>query len=153
MKKIISILVIITFFFLPSSEINGFGNSNEMSRNLMYAEPSSEGSAYDEVENRLIQSVPELSEYRDYISEKSGGSAYQIIQVFPESKVDFSDGKDADGFFFVYVGEQWEDHRANWDWFCVSKDLKEVLWYCLPENKTLSLEEWRNSAYYRVITK
>ena len=57
-------------------------------------------------------------------------------------------------YYLVYVGESHEDHNANWDWFYVSEDFDEVLWYDVvmgedSEYPVLYLDEWRRSERYR----
>lgn len=99
-----------------------------------------------EIEEYLLAEVPELNEYKKYISEKSDYEAAMIMKVTlkPQKIKSFSEM-----YYAVYVGEQWETHAVNWDWFYVSSDLENILWYLLPEDLFLTLDEWRSSTYYR----
>ena len=121
------------------------GDSNESSLNIM--------KNMIKAEQYVDQEVYELVAYSSYITKKSNGKAYLIVEC---------DGRatDVNGivtndellgeYYSVYVGEQWEDHRTNWDWFFVNKDFDEILWYYLPESEVYTLSEWRNSSlYYR----
>lgn len=49
----------------------------------------------------------------------------------------------------IYVGEEWEDHRINWDWFWVKEDLSEIYYYDIVDGDYWTLEEWRASERYR----
>ena len=102
------------------------------------------------------QEVPELEAYSMHISERSNGKAYLIVECDGRAEnvngivaTDELSGK----YYSVYVGEQWEDHKVNWDWFFVSEDFDEILWYYLPESEVYTLSEWRNSSHYRQLGK
>lgn len=103
-------------------------------------------SAAINVEEFLLSEVPEMKEYDIYISEKSDNEACLLVEaVLEPRKIEgFSET-----YYAVYVGEQWETHAVNWDWFYVSSDLENILWYLLPEDFFMTLDEWRNSTYYR----
>lgn len=98
------------------------------------------------IEEYLLEEVSELNDYKAYISEKSNYEAAMIIDVvLKQQKIkDFSEI-----YYAVYVGEQWETYQVNWDWFYVSEDLDHIFWYSLAEDEFLTLDEWRNSGYYR----
>lgn len=97
----------------------------------------------------FCQSVPELQKYSDYIIEQSTGEADLVIEVYETPKqITCRDGSKRN-FYAVYVGEQWSDHRANWDWFYIEMDSKEVLWYNMIDDVYCTLDEWRDSEYYR----
>jgi hypothetical protein len=94
----------------------------------------------------VSQEVPELDAFADWIDEKSEGKAHLTMR---------SDGiaTDVMGNFpglyhMVYVGEQHEDHSANWAWFLVNEDIDEVFWYDVVECEIFSLEEWRGHPRY-----
>ena len=101
----------------------------------------------DEVEEYFAANVPELKKYEAYIERESEGEArltYHVCTVeggIPCAEDDFG--------YLVYVGEQWSDHRVNWDWFFVNADLSEVFYYNIVECEYLTLEEWRASERYR----
>lgn len=110
-----------------------------------YQQESKEDMVYD----YLFELVPELHNYADYILEQSDGKAHLTIQVF-ETPREIEDDIGRNGnYYAVYVGEQRENSRVNWDWFYVEIDLGEVLWYNLPEDVYYTLDEWRQSEYYR----
>ena len=81
--------------------------------------------------------------------EWSRGQAFFIAEAGSGLEEICIDGTAAGRYYFVYVGEQWEDHRVNWDWFLVSENMDEVLWYDIREEKYLTLDEWRASDSYR----
>lgn len=93
--------------------------------------------------------MPELKAYKAWIHEKSRGQAFFIAEAGSGLEEICIDGTAAGRYYFVYVGEQWEDHRVNWDWFLVSENMDEVLWYDIREGKYLTLDEWRASDSYR----
>ena len=100
----------------------------------------------NQIEEYLGTSVPELIDYKQFIEKQSNGEAYLIVET------DFSLLKIGDRRFYpVYVGEQWDDHRVNWEWFYVSEQMDEILWYDLVDDEYYSLEEWRNSKEYRTL--
>lgn len=102
------------------------------------------------VSGYLYDNVPELLNYDKYISEKSNGKAYLTVLPCTElEEVIKIDGTNMGGYYMVYVGEQWEDHRANWDWFAVSEDMDNILWVDIVEINYYTLEEWRASSSYR----
>ena len=102
------------------------------------------------VSGYLYDNVPELLDYDKYISEKSNGKAYLTVLPCTElEEVIKIDGTNMGGYYMVYVGEQWEDHRANWDWFAVSEDMDNILWVDIVEINYYTLEEWRASSSYR----
>jgi hypothetical protein len=104
----------------------------------------------------VCQQVPELAAYDQHISENSDGKAFLIVNCKGRAKdlsgivanIDLSGS-----YYMVYVGEQWEDHRVNWDWFFVSEDFSEVLWYYLPESEVYTLDDWRNNSHYRTLSE
>ena len=59
------------------------------------------------------------------------------------------DNMDFGKYYAVYVGEQWDDHCVNWDWFYVSETFDEVLWGYMIDWQIYTLSEWRISPYYR----
>lgn len=101
-------------------------------------------------EDYLIQEVPELEKISVYVEEKSGGKAVLIVDSSIYSVKVYKNGNELmDNYYIVYVGEQWEDHRANWYYFYVSENIDEVLWYDIVECEVYSLEEWRSSSGYK----
>lgn len=102
-----------------------------------------------EIEEYLKKQVPELEKYAAWIQEQSQGKADIVINVM-FYKEQISKGESNDGYYFVYVGEQWQDHRVNWDWFCVNENMNEILWYDLADGEGyLALDAWRASDGYR----
>lgn len=92
------------------------------------------------IDQYLRKEVPELSTYEEYIKQNSNGKASLIIETYRVYE---------DGFFLIYVGEQWEDHRANWDYFLVNFKKDRIFFFDMTEDVRLTLEEWRESPYYR----
>ena len=101
----------------------------------------------DALETYFVANVPELKKYEEYIERDSEGKAsliYHICAVeggIPGAEDDFG--------YMVYVGEQWDDHSVNWDWFFVKADLSEVFYYDIEECEYWTVEEWRASGRYR----
>ncbi|MBD5550549.1 MAG: hypothetical protein HDQ96_05140 [Lachnospiraceae bacterium] len=104
-----------------------------------------------QAERYLEQEIPELVEYDRFISKKTEGKAFLIIETVDiEADELYGNNHEFIGnYYMVYVGEQWEDHRANWYWFHVREDLKEILWCEITECEFYSLEEWRASLEYK----
>ena len=102
-----------------------------------------------EIELCLYANVPELKAYETWICEKRQGKASFITETKSGPEEIYIDGNVAGRYYFIYVGEQWDDHNVNWDWFLVSENMDEVLWYDLIEGKYQPLEEWRASDNYR----
>lgn len=98
------------------------------------------------IEEYLETSVPELINYKQFIEKQSNGKAHLIVET-DISLLKIEEKK----FYPVYVGEQWDDHRVNWEWFYVSEQMDEILWYDLINDEFYSLEEWRNSKEYRTV--
>lgn len=104
-------------------------------------------------ENYVEQEVPELDAYDTHITEKSNGKAYLIVECDgrAEDVNDIVVNDELSGkYYSVYVGEQWKDHKVNWDWFFVSEDFDEILWYYLPESEVYTLFQWRDSNQYEL---
>lgn len=115
---------------------------------------------FDKVMQCLDEQVPEIfGEWADYVEEKTGGEAHMMAMVrgghFPDAVYrDYEETEYLGEYYLVYVGESYEDHTANWDWFYVSEDFDEVLWYDVvmgedSEYPVLYLDEWRRSERYR----
>lgn len=99
-----------------------------------------------QIEEYLEASVSELENYKRFIECHSNGESHLIVEArFSLLNIG---GKE---FYPVYVGEQWEDHRVNWEWFYVSEQMDEILWYDILDDDFYTLEEWRNSKQYREI--
>lgn len=101
----------------------------------------------DAVETYFVANVPELKKYREYIERESEGEAsltYHVCAV--EGGIP---GAEDNYGYLVYVGEQWEDHRANWDWFLVKVDLSKIYYYDIVAGDYWTLEGWRASERYR----
>lgn len=120
--------------------------------------PLMSGEEFDKIMSCLDEQVPEIwNEWADYIDDRSGGEARLLIRMaqeyVPEDVYrDYEETEYLGKYYLVYVGETWEDHSVNWDYFYVSDDFDEVLWYDKLENSeypVLYLDEWRNSYYYR----
>ncbi len=92
----------------------------------------------------------ELAVYSRFISKKTEGKAFLIVEAKIEAEELYGNDHEFLGnYYLIYVGEKWEDHRANWYWFHVREDLKEILWCEIVECEYYSLEEWRDSLQYR----
>lgn len=118
----------------------------EQNKDEFHTEAKSENLSENQIEEYLETSVPELIDYKQFIEKQSNGEAHLIVES------DFSLLKIGDRRFYpVYVGEQWDDHRVNWEWFYVSGQMDEILWYDLVDDEYYSLEEWRNSKEYRTL--
>ena len=103
-----------------------------------------------EAERYLEQEVPELAVYDHFINVQSEGKAYLVVDTDIRADELYGNNQEFLGnYYTIYVGEKWEDHRANWYWFHVREDLKEILWCEIVECEYYSLEEWRDSLQYR----
>ena len=111
------------------------------------------GDIVSKIGDCLSEQVPEIDEeWYEYVWKKTNGKAHLYCRF--DSRVDdvYRDGKGSEylgKYYAVYVGEMWDDHSANWDWFYVSEDFKEVLWCEIVECKYYSLEDWRASLRYK----
>ena len=100
-----------------------------------------------EIEQYFVEMIPELELYARYIERESEGKACLTYHVC-QSGEDILGAWDVDGYY-IYVGEEWEDHRINWDWFWVKEDLSEIYYYDIVDGDYWTLEEWRASERYR----
>ena len=104
---------------------------------------------YMEIADFVWDNIPELKNYAEYVEEKSEGHAAFVVDPNYELKELYVDGEFRGNYYYVYTGEVWEDHRVNWDWFLVSEDFDEILWWDIVEIEYLTLDEWRQSPSYR----
>ena len=103
-----------------------------------------------EAERYLEQEVPELAVYDHFINVQSEGKAYLVVDTDIRADELYGNNQEFLGnYYTIYVGEKWEDHMANWYWFHVREDLKEILWCEIVECEYYSLEEWRDSLEYK----
>lgn len=104
------------------------------------------------IEKVLLEKVPELYAYEEYIQKESSGQAGLCIQIYELTEVTddrfLKEGK----YYPIYVGEGWEKYNVNWDWFYVNQDLETIYWYDIVEGMFYSLDEWRISDKYRKLT-
>ena len=101
-------------------------------------------------EEYLEQEIQELDDYEYYINKKSEGQAFLIVESDPDLMELYGEDKKLLGYYYlIYVGEQWEDHRVNWDWFYVREDLEEILWCEIVDGTLYSMEDWRESLQYK----
>ena len=118
----------------------------EQNTDEFHTEAKSENLSENQIEEYLETFVPELIDYKQFIEKRSSGKAHLIAET------DFSLLKIGEKQFYpVYIGEQWDNHRVNWEWFYVSEQMDEILWYDLVNDEFYSLEEWRNSKEYRTL--
>lgn len=118
----------------------------EQNTDEFHTEAKSESLSENQIEEYLETSVPELMNYKQFIEKQSIGKAHLIVET------DFSLLKIGEKPFYpVYIGEQWDDHRVNWEWFYVSEQMDEILWYDLVNDEFYPLEEWRDSKEYRTL--
>ena len=104
---------------------------------------------YAAIVNFMRENIPELKRYAEFVEQKSEGNATFIIDPDFTTEELYADGEFRGNYYYVYTGEVWEDHRVNWDWFLVSEDLDEILWWDIVEIEYLTLAEWRQSSSYR----
>ncbi len=103
----------------------------------------------ENLQDILLKNVWEIGLYEKYISEISGGKSHLVIQIYEEVEMSAIDLGGKEKYYPIYVGEQWKDHRANWEWFYIHEDLNVIYWYDLVDDTLIPLEEWRNSDKYR----
>lgn len=120
------------------------------------------GEEFGKITECLDEQVPEIwNEWADYIEEQSGGEAHLMerMEYVPDDVYrDYEETEYLGKYYLVYVGEIWEDHSAIWEYFYVSEDFSEVLWYDIVAGKdseypVLYLDEWRNSDFYPKLDK
>lgn len=87
----------------------------------------------------VYQNVPELSRYGEEISKKSNGEACLTLFI----------SNFENGYYVVYVGEDWPDHTVNWDYFYVDEKMTQILYSNMITGDLLTLSEWRDSSRYR----
>ena len=104
---------------------------------------------YMEIADFVWDNIPELKNYAEYVEEKSEGHAVFVVDPNYELKELYVDNEFRGNYYYVYTGEVWEDHRVNWDWFLVSENFDEILWWDIVEIEYLTLDEWRQSPSYR----
>ena len=104
---------------------------------------------YAAIVNFMRENIPELKRYAEFVEQKSEGNATFIIDPDFTTEELYADGEFRGNYYYVYTGEVWEDHRVNWDWFLVSEDFDEILWWDIVEIEYLTLAEWRQSSSYR----
>ena len=143
MRKIgIALLAILVFL------IWGCGKENAppaiQREDCSYNAVSQEG----KVEKYLLESVPEISDYATYIEKESDGEARLYIQIYEKEEVSINGLESTINCYPVYVGEKWDTHTANWEWFYVSENLDAVYWYDVVDAGVYSLEDWRNGDGY-----
>ncbi len=107
------------------------------------------GSAYDSVQKYVVEMVPEVEYYEKHIKEYSQGEARLWMHVYEIVSLTINDTEKS--YYPVYVGEEWDDHSVNWEWFYVSEDMTEIYWYDLLEDELRTIEAWRMSEQYRVL--
>ena len=112
---------------------------------------------FEKIMQCLWEQVPEISNWSDYVADKSEGKAHIGAQLWDFSLDDvYRDYEKTEflgKYYLVYVGEQWEDHRVLWAYFYVNDNFDEVLWYDIvmgedSEYPVLYLDEWRDSDFY-----
>ena len=118
---------------------------------------------FDRITKCLDEQVPEIgNEWSDYVKDVSEGGAYlyeRMAGYSPEDVYrDYEKTEYLGKYYLVYVGEMWEDHSVNWEYFYVSENFDEVLWYdhiarLDNEYPVLYLDEWRNSDFYPALGK
>lgn len=120
----------------------------EYAQNEIESENNLEWVSFSSIEKYVREKIPELTCYEQYIMQSSDGEAYMIIDNFG-----FLDGfierKEDENYYLIYIGEKWSNHTANWDYFLVTEDLNQIYFFDMTENVVLTLEEWRESDYYR----
>lgn len=114
---------------------------------------------FDQIMKCLDEQVPEIfDEWNDYVVEKSEGKAHMMEMMAGGYELedvyrDYAKTEYLGKYYCVYVGESWDDHCVNWEYFYVSEDFDEVLWYdFIPlmdsDYCVFYLDEWRNSEWY-----
>lgn len=93
----------------------------------------------EKVLSYIYQNVPELSRYGEEISKKSNGEACLTLFI----------SNFENGYYVVYVGEDWPDHTVNWDYFYVDEKMTQILYSNMITGDLLTLSEWRDSSQYR----
>lgn len=142
-KRVIALLAILVFVLILVGK--------EKDLPLMYWRDYSINGAYegDLIRKKILENIPELYDYAEYIEQESDGEACLFIQIFEKIEVDVTDSIKAIDCYPVYVGEKWDTHNVNWDWFYINEKMDKMYWYDVIEGGIYSLEEWRNGERYR----
>lgn len=112
---------------------------------------SSKRVSADEALTYLYQQVPEFDAISAYIERASEGKAHFVVRLPDELTLVYNPDnlETIRGYYYVfYVGESFEDHTTNWDWFYVKADLTEILHENIIKAQMETMEEWRNSESY-----
>lgn len=124
-------------------------SKNEFNLDEQDVSDNNEGVANSiKVENFLYKKLKELEPLKNYIYQKSNKEAFMVVECDVNLHVgNFEDSEDE--YYMVYVGEQYSDHKVNWCWFYVSKNLDKILVYDIVEGEVYLLSEWRETESYR----
>ena len=108
------------------------------------------GANWSQIMSFVEEQLPELDDIGYYIEQKTEGKASLVVDIGASPKELYDNSNNFLGYYFsIYVGEEWEDHRANWYWFYVNDELDEVLWCEIVNIEFYTLEEWRSSSKYK----
>ena len=165
------------------ADYNEYSISNESVKHILdeeflgkleksYSHPSEEEHVEElrKIMQCLDEQVPEINnEWTDYVADKSEGEAYITASVIGEDMSalhietfdvyrDYEKTEYLGKYYYIFVGEQWDDHCPPWAYFYVSEDFDEVLWNDIAAGKdseypVLYLDEWRNSDFYPKLDK
>lgn len=100
------------------------------------------------VEDYFSDNVWELKEYGDYIHIYSNGTKHLSFSAASETDSILNKEGEYGEYYAVGVAEADEEKNTVTQWFYVSEDLDEILWYDIGNEQYLTLEEWRNSDSY-----
>ncbi len=130
MKKILTTIIFFSLFLILLS------TRNIQDSHQIYLENCSSKMIKEDVfQSFLLRNIPEINNYAKYIWNKSKGEACLYIQVHEIVEMDISNKVDNKRYYPIYVGEKWENHNVNWEWFYVSEDMDVVYWYDVVEGE------------------
>lgn len=142
-KRIIVLLVVLIFVLILVGK--------EKNLPSICWEDYSVNGVYEEelIQKRILENIPELYDYAEYIERESDGEACLCVQIYEKLEVDIDDSINTIDCYPVYVGEKWDAHNVNWDWFYIDEEMDKMYWYDVIEGEIYSLEVWRNGDGYR----
>lgn len=160
-EKILNLLLVILLVISGCGQGVSFVQNNYIEIKDNYESESflqkEEKTEEDKIVTYLEEQVPEISKYAEYIAKESNEEASITIRTNTIENDLYKDGEGSaylGKYYGVYVGEQWPDHSVMWDQFYVSINYDKIYWQDTIRSKgsefdMYTLDEWRNSQYYR----
>lgn len=107
---------------------------------------------YLQAEMLVRDEIWEIGDWSAWVTKKTNGEAYMVWEAISDSPQEIykhENPQEPVYYYLIFVGEKWEDRAPKWEWFCVSENLDEILWYDFAEGEAYPLEKWRASDRYQ----